>query len=399
MDSRIRKLITAIPFAPGPLLPMEDDAAIVPVETKCPHTLLATLLQAWKRGLCPALMDPDWPERWKHHLLREIEMNGAALLKRTGLDNHGRHGILLATGGTTGCPKLCLHSLDTLWSAAMAYSQWPAARKIKHAVIVLPLWHISGLMPLLRSAAMGGQIWFSQYSEPASLLKAPTPLRETSISLVPLQLKRLLRRIDGRTFLSRCGLILLGGASADSELLKSARHRQLRLAPCYGSTETAAMVTALSPSDFLAGHAGVGQALPHAGLSLDHDAQLIIEAPSIFHGYLNEKELSPEGSFRTADRASVDKDGFVHLLGRTDAVINSGGKKVHPEMVRRAALATGHVTAAACFAKAHPDWGEQIELRLRPESPRDFDEKAFRKALRTYLPAYAIPKKIHLEAD
>jgi len=95
--------------------------------------------------------------------------------------------------------------------------------------------------------------------------------------LVPTQLARLLAHPDGVAFLQQLQLIWIGGAALPAPLAEQARVLQLPLAPCYGSTETAAMVAALPPERFLAGEPGCGDPLMDVELRLATDGALIVQ--------------------------------------------------------------------------------------------------------------------------
>ena len=81
-------------------------------------------------------------------------------------------------------------------------------------------------------------------------------------SLVPTQLQRLLAQKDGISWLKIFDLIWIGGASISGETAEKCIREKIKLAPCYGTTETAAMVTSLKPKEFLMGLKNVGEILP-----------------------------------------------------------------------------------------------------------------------------------------
>ena len=124
-------------------------------------------------------------------------------------------------------------------------------------------------MPLWRS-----KVWGCDYIniEP-ELIKNPKILLEKTFSikninkknlitsLVPTQLYRLLSTEKGIKWLKLFELIWVGGASISDKLIKISRKEKINLAPCYGSTETAAMVTSLKPDEFLKGNNSSGQPL------------------------------------------------------------------------------------------------------------------------------------------
>ena len=95
--------------------------------------------------------------------------------------------------------------------------------------------------------------------------------RPALLSLVPTQLGRLLADPSGIDWLQRFSVIWVGGAALPAVLADQARQVGIRLAPCYGATETAAMVAALPPERFLQGVASCGTPLMDVALRLAAD--------------------------------------------------------------------------------------------------------------------------------
>lgn len=295
------------------------------------------------------------------------------------------------TSGSSGAPRRCVHSPTTLRAAAEAFAQrFP---QLRNAVNVLPPGHVSSLMPRLRCACVGGSLFDADYRDPSSWRSAPFALQSASISLVPTQLNRLLHNPLAIDCLRDFAAIFLGGGPAHPQLLARARSEALPIAPCYGMSESAAMVCALDPADFLNGRSGVGKPLPHAKLSLI-DGILHVASPAICHGYNPPTARFQRDPFPTFDRAECDADGFWHILGRADRVIISGGLKIHPETIESLALTLPAITAARCTASPDPDWGQRIALHFTTFA--DADPQAATAALaslcRQHLPPHAVPK-------
>jgi O-succinylbenzoic acid--CoA ligase len=90
--------------------------------------------------------------------------------------------------------------------------------------------------------------------DPEALVEAVVlPDQPVLISLVPTQLARLMAVPQARAWLRQLAVVWVGGAALPEALAAQARSAGIRLAPCYGATETAAMVSALPPGQFLAG--------------------------------------------------------------------------------------------------------------------------------------------------
>lgn len=234
-------------------------------------------------------------------------------------------------------------------------------------------------MQALRSLLSGGKLALvaskSLEIEPISL-----PAPETwFISLVPTQLQRLLALPAKRSWLANVHTILLGGAPAWETLLTQARQHNLRVAPTYGMTETAAQVATLPPEDFLQGRSGYCL-LPHAQVTIRDDAgqalpagqvgRLELVAASLMHGYWPIAQADrPTQAFLTDDLGYLDAQGRLHVLGRASDTIITGGEKVIPAEVEAALHATGLVQDVWVTAMADRHWGQVVTALVVPATP------------------------------
>ena len=352
-----------------------------------PRVFWRGFLKGIKDGRSLAVFDPSWPEDWKNRLRKHV----------TG--HRGRPGttsILIPTSGSSGIPKFCRHDLETLTAAATGFAECFGRPGLINAVCLLRCQHIGGIMPVFRAAVMNGGCHFADYQDPPSLDGAPFPLESSVLSLVPTQLGRMLAQSAMIPLLKQFGAILVGGAACPARILETARDLGLRIAPSYGATETAAMVTCLDPEAFLSGQSGVGKALPHAQVELDTDGRILVQARSNLRNYLPESPAFAREPLATSDLGRFDTNGNLHILGRFDRMIISGGKNIHLEAVEEALLATGLVEAVHCQAIADPDWGHRLEAWIVPTGDSPPSPDSLITALRAFLPPYALPKKFHV---
>jgi O-succinylbenzoic acid--CoA ligase len=243
----------------------------------------------------------------------------------------------------------------------------------------------------------------SQLRQPSQLQSEALPAadRPALLSLVPTQLQRLLADAAGRRWLQAFALIWVGGATLPPSLAEACRRAGLRLAPCYGSTETGAMVTALAPEAFLAGVPGCGPALPHAQLRLGEDGALEIRAASLAAGFLEADGVMPlrlkAGWWRSGDAAALTSQG-LQWCGRLDGAINSGGETVFPEQVRERLLAFAAVEglrleALLLLPQADPHWGERLVALVRLDPADLADGLARLESLARALPPSQRPQR------
>jgi O-succinylbenzoic acid--CoA ligase len=142
------------------------------------------------------------------------------------------------------------------------------------------------------------------------------------------------------------------------ELADAAARARLPISLTYGMTETAAMVTALLPEEFHAGHRSSGRPLPHAGVEIALDEVISVRGGSLFRGYFPQRR---EGeALITEDIGGWNQYGELVVFGRRDAMIITGGKKVSPTDVEAALRASGEFQDVAVIGLPDREWGEVV---------------------------------------
>jgi O-succinylbenzoic acid--CoA ligase len=334
-------------------------------------------------GAC-FLVDPGWGERER--------AQWAALAERRPENWDGKRGWLcVPTGGSSGAMKLARHDEFTLGAAVAGFCAHFGVARV-NATGVLPAWHVSGLMAWARCAWTGGEYRAARWKDVEAGIErgAGSGGRGAFLSLVPTQLARLLGDAGAEAWLRGFDAVLLGGGAAWPELLARARAAGVPVAMCYGMTETAALVAAQRPAEFLAGDDSCGAALPHARLAADAEGRLWIEAASLFFGYW--PEARAWGAWRTDDVAELDEAGRLRVRGRADALIISGGEKVNPAEVEAALRAAGGAALADVAVVGAPsaEWGSEVVAVVCGDAAA---EAGLRTALAEALAAAKRPKR------
>lgn len=273
--------------------------------------------------------------------------------------------ILIPTGGTSGKIRFATHTWDTLNASVWGFQQFFERSPI-HSCCVLPLYHVSGLMQVLRSLLTHGTLAVHPFKTlEAGILPSFDPT-DFFLSLVPTQLQRLLQRPEMIGWLQQFHTILLGGAPAWPALLDQARPYGLRLAPTYGMTETASQIATQKPDDFLLNKTGY-QILPHAHVAIE--AEIVhIQATSLALGYFPAL-FKADQLFKTDDLGDLDEAGRLHLKGRASDKIITGGENVFPAEVEAAIRATGLVEDIAVVGVGDRQWGEVVTAVYVPTCP------------------------------
>ncbi len=308
--------------------------------------------------------------------------------------------LLVATGGSGGVLRFATHTPATLTAAAIGLQSFRGGVPL-NSLCLLPLHHISGFQQLVRALATDGELLLGDWPALAAGRRPPLPAVTGGwmLSLVPTQLGRLLADPAATAWLRGFAVILLGGAPAGGALLAQARTERLPLAIAYGASEFGAAVAVQPPEEFLAGDTGL-RLLPHASARiLDSNTAapcpagdlgtIEISAASLLLGYW--PDLRAAGPLRTDDLGRLDAAGRLHVVGRADAAINTGGEKVHPAEVEAALHATGAFSDVVVLGVPDPKWGECVAAVFpAADSP---DPAAIERALRATLSPQKIPRR------
>ena len=334
------------------------------------------------------LIDPQWSAKDRARVDELIASAEAS--ERGGAPTRGWLGI--PTGGTTGGVRFARHDERTLSAAVEDFCRFFSLDRV-NVVDVLPPFHVSGLMSRIRSFATGGQHRACLWRQlEAGERPAIDFTRETwVISLVPTQLQRLLVALGGIEWLRGFHSIFIGGGPVWPELTEAAAAASLPIALTYGMTETAAMVAGIKPVDVLAGECTWAEPFPRARVSLSSEDVIQVDGPSVFLGYWPDLRL--EQRFDTADIGRMDSRGRLQVLGRRDAIIITGGKKVQPADIEVALRATGQFLDVAVIGLADREWGRVVVACYPKTADAGPDFLSVQRQIEKILSPYQRPKR------
>jgi acyl-coenzyme A synthetase/AMP-(fatty) acid ligase len=238
---------------------------------------------------------------------------------------------VLLTSGTTGAPKLVVHTLASLTGAM-------TGRKALGGGAVWSTFYdirrYGGLQIFLRAMLGGGSMVLSSAAEPtADFLSRVGERGVTHISGTPSHWRRALMSPAARQIRPR--YVRLSGEIADQAILDHLRsaYGDADVAHAFASTEAG---LAFEVGDGLAGFPAslVGQ--PGGAVELRVcDGSLHIKSGRTALRYLGDAAKPLRGADEFVDTGDVveRRDGRFYFAGRRDGVINVGGLKVHPEEV------------------------------------------------------------------
>lgn len=300
-------------------------------------------------------------------------------------------GAIVRTSGSTGVPDLVALSRSAMTRSAEAthaalggQGQWVAA---------LPFQHIAGLMTLVRAAVAQLPPVIAYRAGPFDVEEFSCATREAQKAEAPLytalvtrQLATLMATVEGVNALRKYRGVLLGGGMIPERLLKDATRAGIRVVTTYGMTETSG------------GCVYNGTPLDGTKVKIGKNDVILLSGPTLMCGYLGKQtdwHVDETGRkwFQTSDRGRFDEGGRLHITGRTDDIINSGGKKVDTSQVREALLQCEGVQDAFVLGLPDNQWGQVVSALIVP-SMRPLPIKQIRSHMRDTLGKHCVPRII-----
>jgi O-succinylbenzoic acid--CoA ligase len=307
------------------------------------------------------------------------------------------------TSGSTGTPRAVLLSVGNHHYNALGSSALLAIGPGDRWLLSLPLYHVSGLGILCRCLLGGGAVVLERPG--IDLADQIIQDRITHISLVPTQLRRLLRHPELKRLRPSLKTILLGGAPIPPDLLHQACESGLPVYPTYGLTEMASQVATGSPAD----PRGL-RILPNREVVIADDGTICVRGETLFLGYVTqngiERPVDSDGWFHTGDIGRIDSKGYLRVLGRKDNMFVSGGENVHPEVIEAALSGIDGIEEAVVVPVDDSEFGHrpvaflryradfnlsEAESELSEEAQFGFDHHSLSAELEETLPRFMLP--------
>ncbi|KAF8413157.1 hypothetical protein HHK36_001132 [Tetracentron sinense] len=324
--------------------------------------------------------------------------------------------LFLHTSGTTSRPKgVPLTQLNLAASVQNIKSVYKLTES-DSTVIVLPLFHVHGLLAgLLSSLAAGAAVTLpasGRFSASTFWLDMVT-YNATWYTAVPTIHQIILDRHLSKPEPAYPKLRFIRSCSASLAPAIMARLEEAFGAPvleAYAMTE-AAHLMASNPLPENGAHkpGSVGKSVGQEMAILDVNGvpqpaqvsgEVCIRGPNVTKGYKNNPEANKAGFgfgwFHTGDLGYLDSDGYLHLVGRIKELINRGGEKISPIEADAVLLSHPDVAQAVAFGVPDDKYGEEINCAIIPREGSNIDEAEVQRFCKQNLAAFKVPKKVFI---
>jgi long-chain acyl-CoA synthetase len=316
------------------------------------------------------------------------------------------------TGGTTGVSKGAVLTHGNLLANIVAslemWKPWLEMRK-EVMLTALPLYHIFAFTAnLMLFFAVGGRNILVPSPRPLSNLKhvmEKEPI--TWFTAINTLLNGLMNEpwVQAKTDWKLKGTVAGGMALAPAV---GQRWEQMTKTPVYqgyGLTETSPVVT-LNPFN-RPKMASIGVPLPGTDVRLVDDqgqdvapgaaGELLVRGPQVMTGYWQRPDDSArtiqDGWLATGDIATMDEDGYLHIVDRKKDMILVSGFNVYPNEVEAVLSEHTGVAEAAVLGAPDPQTGEAVVAFIVRKDPALTADEV-RQHARASLTNYKVPKTI-----
>ncbi|MEV6068629.1 acyl-CoA synthetase [Nocardia sp. NPDC052001] len=335
--------------------------------------------------------------------------------------------FIMYTGGTTGLPKGVMWRQEDMWRVlgggidfytgepvADEYQQSRAGAALEQPLrwfVLPPLIHAAAMMPTFTALWSGNTVLFEPRFDPARIWQTVAREQPNILVITGDAIARPLIDAYRAAPVDAASVFSIGSGAA--QLTQPVKNELLELFPntlvteSIGSSETGFGGIGFAQKDDDPGR-GPRVNTGRGAVVVDEDGQPV--APG-GEGWLAKTGNVPIGYYKdpvktdrlfrtvdgqrmviTDDRARVEADGAITLIGRGNMVINTGGEKVFPEEVEAVVKAHESVYDAVVIGIAHERWGQLVGAVV--SAPAGIDFPALEEHVRSHLAGYKLPRRI-----
>eukprot|EP01090_Pellita_catalonica_P002219 TRINITY_DN11846_c0_g1_i1.p1 TRINITY_DN11846_c0_g1~~TRINITY_DN11846_c0_g1_i1.p1 ORF type:complete len:562 (-),score=85.15 TRINITY_DN11846_c0_g1_i1:3-1472(-) len=327
------------------------------------------------------------------------------------------------TSGTTGNPKGVLYSHRSSvlhsWSACM--KDILGVSSADSILLIVPLFHANAWGIPYAGAMCGAKLVMPGKSYAGNhiyeLLKTEDVTMTAGVPTVFMLLLGYLEKNPDLvlTKLQRC---VSGGSSVPRSLIIKIKNRLgSKTIHAWGMTETSPIgvvgtllpkFTNLSEEEELDIRVKQGRGLFGVDLRIVNDkgeelpwdgeafGALQVRGPWVCQQYYGEKEkaVDAENWFDTGDVATIDENGYMHIVDRTKDVIKSGGEWISSIAIENKATMIDGVAEAAVIGVTHEKWQERPLLIIVKKEDAELSKETVLKFFEGKIAKWWIPNDV-----
>ncbi len=327
--------------------------------------------------------------------------------------------VLQYTGGTTGTPKGAMLTHHNLVANALQTATWFAlgTEGSQRVLGAVPMFHVYGLTAVMLLSIVKGyeMVLHPNPREIGAILKLIHKTKPSLFPGVPTMYIAILRDPNLAKYdLRSVRACVSGAAPLPNEVRKQFEAATGgRLVEGYGLTE-ASPVTHCNPLNGTVKEC-IGIPFPDTDAKLvDPDdpsrempageaGELAVRGPQVMKGYWNQPAETAmvlrDGWLLTGDIATMDEDGYFHIVDRKKDLILCSGYNVYPREVEEVLFMHPAVAEAAAIGIPDPYRGESVKAFVVLKSGMAALDSEIIAFCKERLAAYKVPKVVEFAAD
>ncbi|RDI47042.1 acyl-CoA synthetase [Nocardia mexicana] len=336
--------------------------------------------------------------------------------------------FMMYTGGTTGMPKGVMWRQEDMWRVLGGgidfYTGEPVADEYQQSrtgaqgdpsrwLVLPPLIHAAAMMPTFNALWSGNAVIFEPRFDPARTWRVVAEERANVLVITGDAMARPLVDAYRAAPVDASSMLAIGSGAA--LLSQPVKNELLELLPhtvvtdSIGSSETGFGGIGFAQKDDDPAR-GPRVQTGRGAMVVDDDGRQVnpgeegwvAKRGNVPLGYYKDQAKSDK-LFRTVDgvrivvtddRARVEADGAITLLGRGNMVINTGGEKVFTEEVEAVVKSHPAIYDAVVIGVPHARWGQQVAAVVSGHGTQPVDFAALEAHVREHLAGYKLPRQI-----
>lgn len=261
--------------------------------------------------------------------------------------------VMPYTSGTTGFPKGCIHTHETVQANIVGAAAWSGVLPDAVILATLPLFHVTGMQHSMNAPIYTGSTmvlmtrWNRDLAAEWIAIYGCTHWTNISTMVVDFLSNPNLAKYHLES------LKAIGGGGAPLPEAVGEKLFELmgvRYAEGYGLSETISQTHSNPPDRPKLQCMGIPSFNVDARVihpdtleevGVNEEGEVIVSGPQVFKGYWNREEetksafltIEDKSFFRTGDIAKYDEDGYFFMVDRVKRMINSSGFKVWPSEI------------------------------------------------------------------
>ena len=331
--------------------------------------------------------------------------------------------LMYFTSGTTGNPKMALHSYKYPLGHFHTANYWHCVDpEGLHFTISDTGWAKAAWGKIYGQWLCEGAIFVYDFDkfDAADILPMFAKYKITTFCAPPTMYRMLIKGDIAKYDMSSVQHTTTAGEALNPEVFRQIESQLgLRIMEGFGQTETTCVIGHLCGDSFKLG--AMGKPVPLYDVDLvDSDGnsvktgengEIVIRTDKkvpcgLFKGYYKDEEKTKaawhDGMYHTGDVAYRDEDGFYYYVGRVDDVIKSSGYRIGPFEIESVIMELPYVVECGVSAAPDPVRGQVVKASIvltKDTTPSEELKKEIQSYVKEHTAPYKYPRIVEFRDE